>query len=88
LSLRDYNIDNFQEKIIEIIKYFLEQKAEIILIPHSFHKTDEKANDYLFFKKILKTIYNSPVIPFHKGDEDKGRGVWQRHLNDSKLKSE
>jgi len=49
--LRDYKIEAFEEKIIELIKYFLKKDAEIILIPHSFHKTDKKANDYLFLNK-------------------------------------
>jgi len=64
LSLRDYKIEAFEEKIIELIKYFLKKDAEIILIPHSFHKTDKKANDYLFlnkcrdvWKKHLNKIY-------------------------------
>ena len=63
LSLRDYNVENFEEKIIEIIKYLLENNAEIILIPHSFHKTDIKANDYIFLKKCrdvsLKHLNNN-----------------------------
>jgi len=81
IALRRQEIKNYKENIIEIIKYFLEKKSEIILIPHSFHKTDEKANDFIFFEEILKTIKNSPIIPFKKGDEDKSRDVWQKHLD-------
>jgi polysaccharide pyruvyl transferase WcaK-like protein len=50
IALRDLKIKNYKENIIEIIKYFLENKCTIYLISHSFHKTDVKANDYLFLK--------------------------------------
>jgi polysaccharide pyruvyl transferase WcaK-like protein len=29
----------------------------------------------------LKTINNSPIIPFYKGNENKSKDVWQKHLN-------
>jgi len=51
IALRDFNIKNYEKNILEIIKYFLENNNKIILIPHSFHKTDKKANDYIFLKK-------------------------------------
>lgn len=41
-------------KINELITYLLKKKAEVILLPHSFHKTDSIANDYLFLNKFLR----------------------------------
>ncbi|MDQ7008667.1 MAG: polysaccharide pyruvyl transferase family protein [Candidatus Gracilibacteria bacterium] len=64
LSLRRQNIKDYKKNILEIIKHFLENKSEIILIPHSFHKTDELANDYIFFQEIngfLSTEGFSPL---------------------------
>ena len=67
IALRRQKSEKYLENIVQIIKYFLDKKVKIIFIPHSFHKTDNLANDFLFFEEIL----NSPVIPFNKGDEDK-----------------
>jgi polysaccharide pyruvyl transferase WcaK-like protein len=60
-SLRKQEIEKYEENIIEIIKYFLEKNSEIILIPHSFHKTDKKANDFLFLNVLNKRINNSEL---------------------------
>ncbi len=38
----------------EIIEYILKKWWKIILLPHSFHKTDSIANDHIFLKKYLK----------------------------------
>lgn len=40
-------------KIREILNFLREKWAKIILLPHSFHKTDEKANDFDFLKKFV-----------------------------------
>jgi polysaccharide pyruvyl transferase WcaK-like protein len=46
--------DRMEEWIInEIINYLLEQNAKIILLPHSFHETDDLANDFLFLTKFI-----------------------------------
>ncbi len=37
-----------------IIDFLLEQNANIILLPHSFHKTDSIANDYDFLNQFTK----------------------------------
>jgi polysaccharide pyruvyl transferase WcaK-like protein len=37
----------------EVINYLLEQEAKIILLPHSFHETDDVANDFLFLTKFI-----------------------------------
>jgi len=50
LALRSKYINNEKEEISKIIKYLLEKKAKIILIPHSFHESDKLANDYEFLK--------------------------------------
>lgn len=62
LALRQWYLapeGNMQErmeegKINELLNYLLAQWAQIILLPHSFHKTDDQANDYLFLKKFLR----------------------------------
>lgn len=41
-------------KINELITYLLNRNTEIILLPHSFHKTDISANDYIFLNKFLR----------------------------------
>ncbi len=64
LALRSWYIDSDpvkeEEKIIEIIDYLLEKKAKVILLPHSFHKTDDLANDFKFLNKFLRI--NEPVL--------------------------
>lgn len=42
------------DKINEVIEYLLKNNSKIILLPHSFHKNDEVANDYLYLKQFLK----------------------------------
>jgi len=41
-------------RINEIINYILKKWWQVILLPHSFHKTDKLANDYLFLSKFLR----------------------------------
>lgn len=41
-------------KINELINYILIKWWEVILLPHSFHKTDFLANDYIFMNKFLR----------------------------------
>ncbi|MBT3727524.1 hypothetical protein HOG21_07940 [bacterium] len=38
----------------QIIDYLLEKKAKVILLPHSFHKTDDLANDFKFLNKFFR----------------------------------
>ncbi len=54
------NISERMEEWIlrEIIIYLVLSGAKIIMLPHSFHKTDKKANDYIFLKKF---IWNNSV---------------------------
>lgn len=40
-------------KIREIINFLKKSWAKVVLLPHSFHKTDIKANDFEFLKKFL-----------------------------------
>lgn len=50
-----FSDDKKEEKIItEIINFLLSKNALVILLPHSFHKKDKLANDYLFLNKFLK----------------------------------
>jgi polysaccharide pyruvyl transferase WcaK-like protein len=45
-----------EEGIIkEVINYLLEKKAQVVLLPHSFNKSDDLANDFLFLQKFVKT---------------------------------
>lgn len=47
--------DSIEEiKINEVIDYILEKKWEVILLPHSFHKKDDLANDEKFLRKFLR----------------------------------
>ena len=41
-------------KIREIITFLQKKWAKVVLLPHSFHKTDQKANDFEFLKKFVK----------------------------------
>lgn len=41
-------------KINQIIKYLVSKDAKVILLPHSFHKTDLIANDYLYMEHFLQ----------------------------------
>lgn len=41
-------------KINELINYILKKWWEVILLPHSFHKTDYLANDYVFLNQFLR----------------------------------
>jgi len=69
LSLRNQNRENYTKNIIEIINYFLKNNCEIILIPHSFHKTDKKANDYIFLNKIKNNINSNKIKICNNLDE-------------------
>ena len=45
----------FEEwKINELINYIIKKWWEVILLPHSFHKTDSLANDYIFLNNFLR----------------------------------
>jgi polysaccharide pyruvyl transferase WcaK-like protein len=56
LNNKDQKINEKIEewKINELINYILKKWWEVILLPHSFHKTDALANDYLFLSKFLR----------------------------------
>ncbi len=41
-------------KMNELIDYILNKWWEIVLLPHSFHKTDFVANDYMFLNQFLR----------------------------------
>jgi polysaccharide pyruvyl transferase WcaK-like protein len=44
----------------ELIEYLLEKKWKIILVPNSFHPTDEQSNDFDFLERYSK-IYGLPI---------------------------
>ncbi len=60
-SLRKQEIDNYEKYIYEILEFILRKNSKIIFIPHSFHKTDIKANDYIFmldfYEKLWKVFW-------------------------------
>ncbi len=60
ISLRKLNIDNYFENILEILNYIVDNNWNIIFIPHSFHKKDELANDFIF----LNSFYQSLIIKY------------------------
>lgn len=43
-----------ENKIIEIINFIIKNNWKVVLLAHSFHKTDVIANDYLYLKKFVK----------------------------------
>lgn len=46
--------DRLEEwKLKEIINHIVANGWEIILLPHSFHKSDNSSNDYIFLEKFL-----------------------------------
>ena len=59
ISLRKMNIDNYFENIFEILEFIIDNWWDIIFIPHSFHKTDEVANDYIFMNGLYKKLQNT-----------------------------
>lgn len=51
------NNDQMEFLIVKDILEFLKQKwAQIVLLPHSFHKTDIEANDYIWMKNFKEKI--------------------------------
>ncbi|MCD5385084.1 polysaccharide pyruvyl transferase family protein [Candidatus Gracilibacteria bacterium] len=55
--------ESFEEgKINELINYILKSGGEVILLPHSFHKNDEVANDYKFLSKFLRVTEKVRII--------------------------
>lgn len=58
-----YLWENEEEKINTIIDYILSKWWEIILLPHSFHKTDVIANDYIFMEQFLRINEKIRIIP-------------------------
>ena len=61
-------------KFIELIKYIFDAWAKkIILLSHSFHKTDKLANDYDFYlslKRELEKSWNSTLLKKIKATEN------------------
>ena len=58
----DDDLDIEEEKINNIIDYILENWWEVILLPHSFHKTDLVSNDYLFMDKFLRVNEKTIIV--------------------------
>ena len=56
ISLRKLNISNYSEDILAILEYIIDNWGELIFIPHSFHKTDILANDYIFLSNFFKKL--------------------------------
>ena len=56
ISLRRLNIEDYCEKTLEILQYIIDNWWDIIFIPHSFHKTDKLANDYIFLNSLFKKL--------------------------------
>lgn len=62
LAFRSWKLNDENKKIQDLINIILEKWWEVILLPHSFHKSDILVNDYEFLKQFVKekvTITNS-----------------------------
>lgn len=58
LALRKWYVSNETETLINIRDFIIAQWWQVIFLPHSFHMTDNEANDFLFL--------NSFMIPWTK----------------------
>ncbi len=56
ISLRKLNIDRYFDNILSILEYIIDNWWEVIFIPHSFHKADELANDFIFMSSFYKKL--------------------------------
>jgi polysaccharide pyruvyl transferase WcaK-like protein len=57
LALRKLDLENYEQKIIQVIEFLIQKWAKVIILPHSFHKYDEASNDLIFFKNLLLEYY-------------------------------
>ena len=57
ISLRKMNIDNYFKNILEVLKYIIDNKWSVCFVPHSFHKTDPVANDFIFLNELNLELY-------------------------------
>lgn len=48
IAFRSWYLGNEELIIKEVINYIISNLGEVVLLPHSFHKIDKKANDYEF----------------------------------------
>jgi polysaccharide pyruvyl transferase WcaK-like protein len=58
LALRKLTHKWYNAKVIELIEYLIQRKANIVLLPHSFHKFDSESNDLTFFMNLLSEHYS------------------------------
>lgn len=54
LALRSSYLNDENNLILEIINYIILNWWKVILLPHSFHKVDNKANDLIFLNQFIK----------------------------------
>ncbi|MDD5769496.1 MAG: polysaccharide pyruvyl transferase family protein [Candidatus Gracilibacteria bacterium] len=54
LALRSSYLNDENNLILEIINYIILNGGKVILLPHSFHKVDNKANDLIFLNQFIK----------------------------------
>lgn len=55
IAFRTGYLQNENDTIEKIIDYVLKSGGEVVLLPHSFHTLDIKANDFEFLKQFLKS---------------------------------
>lgn len=55
IAFREWYLPNEKDTIEKIIDYVLNAWGQIILLPHSFHTIDMKANDLEFLKHFVKS---------------------------------
>lgn len=54
LAFRSWKLQDENKQISELIDLIISNGGEVILLPHSFHKTDILANDYEFLKQFVR----------------------------------
>jgi polysaccharide pyruvyl transferase WcaK-like protein len=57
IALRDLSHTNYNKRVLSVLRYLLKMWAHLVFIPHSFHKTDSTANDYVFLSWLKAQIW-------------------------------
>lgn len=56
ISFRQLDSKWYEQNIMKLLEWIIEEKWKLYFIPHSFHETDTKANDYMWLLKIKNNL--------------------------------